>query len=50
MTYTEIFEEVIKIMREDSATCKDFGAGPFLRRYLSSPTKDALRPAMLVPK
>ena len=39
MTYTEIFEEVIKIMREDSATCKDFGAGPF-EEYQSKITDD----------
>ena len=34
MTYTEIFEEIIAIMREDSATCKDYGAGNY-REYQS---------------
>ena len=29
MTYTEIFQEIISIMKEDSATCKDFGAGDY---------------------
>ena len=29
MTYTEIFQEIVSIMKEDSATCKDFGAGDY---------------------
>ncbi|MBE5858965.1 MAG: peptidase S41 [Butyrivibrio sp.] len=29
MTYKEIFKEIVEIMREDSATCKDYGAGNF---------------------
>lgn len=29
MTYTEIFGEIIEIMRNDSATCKDYGAGDY---------------------
>ena len=29
MTYTEIFDEVVSIMREDSSTCNDLGAGNF---------------------
>lgn len=31
-TYSEIFEEIIKIMREDSSTYKDWGAGSY-RKY-----------------
>ena len=31
MNYTEIFDEVVSIMREDSSTCNDLGAGDFQR-------------------
>ena len=27
MTYTEIFEKIVDVMQNDSATCKDYGAG-----------------------
>ena len=27
MTNKEIFKEIVEIMREDSATCKDYGTG-----------------------
>ena len=27
--YTEIFDEIVDIMREDSSTCKDLGCGPY---------------------
>ncbi len=30
MTYTDIFKEIVAIMQEDSATCKDYGAADFL--------------------
>ncbi|WP_026652137.1 S41 family peptidase [Butyrivibrio proteoclasticus] len=39
MTYTQIFDDIIKIMKEDSATCKDFGAGPY-EEYQSKITDD----------
>lgn len=26
--YTEIFDEIVNIMRDDSSTCKDMGSGP----------------------
>lgn len=29
MNYTEIFGEIVSIMKNDSATCKDFGAGEY---------------------
>ena len=39
MNYTEIFGEIVKIMQNDSATCKDFGAGDF-EKYKSQITDD----------
>lgn len=33
-SYSEIFEEVVSIMREDSSTCKDMGVGPY-KKYKS---------------
>ena len=29
MNYTEVFGEIVSIMRKDSATCKDYGAGDY---------------------
>ena len=29
MTYNEIFKKIVEIMREDSATCKDYGTANF---------------------
>ena len=29
MKYSEIFDEVVSIMKVDSSTCNDFGAGDF---------------------
>ncbi len=32
MTYKEIFNEVVSIMKKDSSTCEDMGAGDY-RKY-----------------
>ena len=28
-SYSEIFDEIVDIMRTDSSTCKDMGVGPY---------------------